>query len=77
MKAKEEKAAADAAWERRARRTAELERARSRLKDPAYRLLHVTVAALFARNLKVNLRAILSTSPQSGPRTNHALSYIG
>ena len=45
---------ADASRERRARRGAELERARVRLQDPAYRALHVAVAALFARELKVS-----------------------
>ena len=53
MKAEEAEAAAKAARERRAQRTAELDTARTRLKDPAYRMLHMTVAALFARNLKV------------------------
>ncbi len=67
MKAKEAEAAAGAARERRARRTAELDRARARLQDPSYRLLHMTVAALFARNLKVNLRAVLLEHPALGP----------
>ena len=59
IKAKEEAREADAARERQARRTAELDRARARLRDPAYRALHMAVAALFARNLKVTPRAVL------------------
>ena len=59
VKATEERRVADAARERRARRTAELDRARSRLGDPSYRALHMTVAALFASKLKVGLHATL------------------
>ena len=53
MKAKDAARVADAARERRARRGAELDRARTRLRDLAYRALQFAVAALFARELKV------------------------